>query len=54
MAETRITPHEILLPVKPVSSRRRSSPLLLNLLPWSGHRLWIKPDSSRSWCSTGA
>ena len=45
MAETRITPHEILLPVKTgFIAATLVAALLLNLLPWSGHALWIKPD----------
>jgi rod shape-determining protein MreD len=45
MAENRITPHEILLPVKPgFIAATLVAALLLNLLPWSGYGLWIKPD----------
>jgi rod shape-determining protein MreD len=45
MAESRITPHEILLPVKtgfiPLTL---IVALLANLLPWSGMWLWVRPD----------
>ena len=45
MAEPRIAPHEILLPVKPgFIAATLVGALLLNLLPWSGFSLWIKPD----------
>jgi len=45
MADTRITPHEILLPVKPAFiALTLVGALLLNLLPWSGWGLWMKPD----------
>jgi rod shape-determining protein MreD len=45
MAENRITPHEILLPVRPgFIAATLVAALLLNLLPWSGPGLWIKPD----------
>ena len=45
MADTRMAPQEILLPVKVgfiVFSLIAA--LLLNLLPWSGPALWLKPD----------
>ena len=45
MADTRFAPQEILLPVRVgfiVVSLIAA--LLLNLLPWSGAWLWIKPD----------
>lgn len=45
MADNRITPHEILLPVKPgFISTTLIAALLLNLLPWSGVWLWFRPD----------
>src|SRR5262249_2300947 len=45
MAENRIAPHEILLPVRPgFIAATLVAALLLNLLPWSGYGLWIKPD----------
>jgi rod shape-determining protein MreD len=45
MADTRITPHEILLPVKPgFIPFTLIVGLLLNLLPWSGALLWLRPD----------
>ena len=45
MAETRIAHQEILLPVKlGVIAFSLIAALLLNLLPWSGAWLWIKPD----------
>ena len=45
MAELRITHHEILLPVRGgFIVFTLISALLLNLLPWSGTALWIKPD----------
>lgn len=45
MAETRITPHEILLPVKPgFIPLTLVAALLANLLPWSGVWLWVRPD----------
>ena len=45
MADTRITPHEILLPVKPgFIPFTLIVGLLLNLLPWSGALLWVRPD----------
>jgi len=40
-----MAPHEILLPVKPAFiAATLISALLLNLLPWSGWLLWIRPD----------
>jgi rod shape-determining protein MreD len=45
MADTRITPHEILLPVKPgFILLTLIVALLANLLPWSGAWLWMRPD----------
>ena len=45
MADTRATPQEILLPVRPgFIALTLVAALLLNLLPWSGYGLWLKPD----------
>jgi len=45
MADTRIAPLEILLPVKAgFIAFSLIAALLLNLLPWSGAWLWFKPD----------
>ena len=45
MAVLRVTPQEILLPVKPgFIALTLIAALLLNLLPWSGTALWAKPD----------
>jgi len=45
MADTRVTPHEILLPVRAgFIAATLLGALLLNLLPWSGVWLSIKPD----------
>ena len=45
MAETRIAHQEILLPVRAgFIALSLIAALLLNLLPWSGAWLWIKPD----------
>jgi rod shape-determining protein MreD len=45
MAETRIAPQEILLPVRAgFVALTLITALMLNLLPWSGAGLWIKPD----------
>ncbi|MBI3043884.1 MAG: rod shape-determining protein MreD [Betaproteobacteria bacterium] len=45
MADARIAPHVILLPVKAgFIVLTLIAALLLNLLPWSGAALWIKPD----------
>jgi rod shape-determining protein MreD len=45
MADTRIEPQEILLPVRVgFIMLTLVAALLLNLLPWSGAALWIKPD----------
>jgi rod shape-determining protein MreD len=45
MAETRIAPQEILLPVRAgFIALTLITALMLNLLPWSGAGLWIKPD----------
>jgi rod shape-determining protein MreD len=45
MAGTRIEPQEILLPVRAgFIALTLLSALMLNLLPWSGAALWIKPD----------
>lgn len=45
MAQTRPTPQEILLPAKAgYIAFTLTAALLLNLLPWSGYGLWVKPD----------
>jgi rod shape-determining protein MreD len=45
MAESRMTPQEILLPVKNgFIAFTLVAALLLNLLPWSGAALWFRPD----------
>jgi rod shape-determining protein MreD len=45
MADTRLAPQEILLPVRAgFIVLTLTSALLLNLLPWSGMVLWIRPD----------
>jgi len=45
MADLRITPHEILLPVRPgFIALTLVAAFLANLLPWSGVLLWVKPD----------
>jgi len=45
MAQTRPTPQEILLPAKAgYIALTLTVALLLNLLPWSGYWLWVKPD----------
>jgi rod shape-determining protein MreD len=45
MADTRIEPQEILLPVRPgFIALTLIAALMLNLLPWAGAWLWIKPD----------
>ena len=45
MADTRFAPQEILLPVKAGHiALSLGVALMLNLLPWSGAWLWIKPD----------
>ncbi len=45
MIEARALRHEILLPVKPgFIAFTLIAALLLNLLPWSGDWLWVKPD----------
>jgi len=45
MMEARTAPQEILLPVRPgFIVLTLIAALLLNLLPWSGVWLWIKPD----------
>ena len=45
MAETRIAPQEILLPVRAgFIALSLIAALMLNLLPWSGAWLWGKPD----------
>ena len=45
MADNRITPHEILLPVRAgFISFTLVAALLTNLLPWSGAWLWVRPD----------
>ena len=45
MADTRMAPQEILLPVRVgFIVFTLITALLLNLLPWSGAGLWLKPD----------
>jgi len=45
MADARMAPQEILLPVKPgFIVFTLITALMLNLLPWSGPGLWIRPD----------
>jgi rod shape-determining protein MreD len=45
MANARLAPQEILLPVKTgFIGASLAAALLLNLLPWAGAWLWIKPD----------
>ena len=45
MADTRIEPQEILLPVRAgFIALTLIAALMLNLLPWAGAWLWIKPD----------
>ena len=45
MADLRIEPQEILLPVRAgFIALTLIAALMLNLLPWSGAWLWIKPD----------
>jgi len=45
MADARFAPQEILLPVKAgFIAFSLAVALLLNMLPWSGAWLWIKPD----------
>jgi len=45
MADTRIAPQEILLPVGAgFIALTLIAALMLNLLPWSGAWLWLKPD----------
>ena len=45
MADTRMAPQEILLPVRVgFIAVTLIAALLLNLLPWSGVLLWLKPD----------
>ena len=45
MADTRIAPQEILLPVRAgFIALTLIAALMLNLLPWSGAWLWVKPD----------
>jgi rod shape-determining protein MreD len=45
MADTRFAPQEILLPVKGAHiALSLGAALMLNLLPWTGAWLWIKPD----------
>lgn len=45
MAEMRFAPQEILLPVKGAHiALSLGAALMLNLLPWSGAWLWVKPD----------
>jgi rod shape-determining protein MreD len=45
MAEARQAPQEILLPAKPgFIALTLVAALLVNLLPWSGWWLWVRPD----------
>ena len=45
MADLRFAPQEILLPVKGIHiALSLGVALMLNLLPWSGAWLWVKPD----------
>ena len=45
MADTRLAPQEILLPVRAgFIALTLIAALMLNLLPWSGAWLWLKPD----------
>ena len=45
MADMRFAPQEILLPVKGAHiALSLGAALMLNLLPWSGAWLWVKPD----------
>jgi rod shape-determining protein MreD len=45
MSDARFAPQEILLPVKAAHiALSLAVALMLNLLPWSGMWLWIKPD----------
>ena len=45
MADTRIEPQEILLPVRAgFIALTLIAALMLNLLPWTGAWLWVKPD----------
>ena len=45
MSDTRIEPQEILLPVRAgFIALTLIAALMLNLLPWTGAWLWIKPD----------
>ena len=45
MAEARMTPQEILLPVRAgFIAFTLAAALIANLLPWSGWALWVKPD----------
>ena len=45
MADTRIEPQEILLPVRAgLIALTLIAALMLNLLPWTGAWLWFKPD----------
>ena len=45
MAGTRVAPQEILLPVRAgFIALTLIAALMLNLLPWSGVWLWVKPD----------
>lgn len=45
MADLRMAPQEILLPVRPgFIAATLVGALLLNLLPWSGAALWLRPD----------
>ncbi|MGH6693222.1 MAG: rod shape-determining protein MreD, partial [Gammaproteobacteria bacterium] len=45
MADARMVPQEILLPVRAgFIALTLVAALMLNLLPWSGAWLWLKPD----------
>lgn len=46
MATREMGPEEILLPVRPAFiALTLFAALLLNLLPWSGYALWLRPDA---------
>lgn len=45
MADARTAPQEILLPVRPgFIALTLIAALFLNLLPWAGYWLWVRPD----------
>jgi rod shape-determining protein MreD len=45
MADARTAPQEILLPVRPgFIALTLIAALVLNLLPWAGYWLWVRPD----------